>query len=318
MKIREKIGRYYYGKGTFGFIMKPMVFVYDIWRHHIMDEKTFIQNRFKRRMGYELNLDNPQTLNEKIQWLKLYDRTDLHTICADKIEVRNYVEQKIGKEHLIPMLLVTENVEDITYETLPESPFIIKTNHDSGSYKIIKDKNEVKNWKVLRQFFAKKLKTNFYYSSKEWQYKHIPPKILVERLLQSKDGEIPKDYKVHCFGGKPKYIQLDFDRGTEHHSRNWYDENWDKANFHWAIKLKSGKETLPNKFNVPKPPTLEKILKFAEILSEPFAYARVDFYSVEGKVYFGEITFHHDSGFRPIVPKEWDYKLGEMVRLPRK
>ncbi|WP_282164621.1 ATP-grasp fold amidoligase family protein [Cellulophaga baltica] len=318
MNIREELGKYYYEKGTVSFLLKPFVYVYDIYRHRIIGEKYFIKNRFRKRMGEKLDLSNPRTLNEKIQWLKLYNRTSLHTICADKIGVRTYVSDKIGKEYLVPLLMVTEDANDINHDNLPPSPFIIKTNHDSGSYKIIKNKDEVTNWNEIKLFFEKSLKSNFYYKSKEWQYKNIAPKILVESLLQTKDGEVPEDYKIHCFQGKPEYIQLDFDRGKDNQSRNWYDKNWNRADFHWSTKIKNGKQTLPNDYNVPKPSTLEKMLHFAAILSKPFPYVRVDFYSLNDKqVYFGEITFSHDSGFRPIIPKEWDLKLGDLVKLPK-
>ena len=317
MGIRSKLGKYYYDGGSYSYLAKPLVYLFDLYRHRIVNEKSFTENRFKRRMGYELDLENPKTLNEKIQWLKLYHRTPLHTICADKIAVREYVGEKIGKEYLVPLIMVTEDIQDISIDNLPNESFIIKTNHDSGSYKIIKDKNDIGDWNALRNFFSKSLKSNFYYKSKEWQYKNIPPKILVEKLLMTKEGNIPEDYKIHCFKGVPKYIQLDVDRGKDNHSRNWYNTNWERTEFHWSTKLKSGGETLPNDKEIPIPLTLETMLNFASVLSEPFPYVRVDFYSLDNqKVYFGEITFNHDSGFRPIIPKEWDYKLGDMVTLP--
>ncbi|MEP2060001.1 MAG: ATP-grasp fold amidoligase family protein [Maribacter litoralis] len=317
MDIRSKLGKYYYGGGTFSFLAKPLVYLFDLYRHRVVDEKSFTENRFKRRMGYDLDLNNPKTLNEKIQWLKLYNRTPLHTICADKIAVRDFVADKVGEEYLVPLILVTENVNDINFENLPDEPFIIKTNHDSGSYKIIKNKNDVDDWDKLRSFFVNSLKSNFYYKSKEWQYKNIPPKILVEKLLITEEGRIPEDYKIHCFKGEPKYIQLDVDRGTPNHSRNWYDVNWERTQFHWSTKLKTGGETLPNDLNIPRPRTLDVMIELARVLSDAFPYVRVDFYSLDDtKVYFGEITFNHDSGFRPIIPKEWDYKLGELVTLP--
>tara|TARA_R110002050_G_scaffold133268_3_gene255774 strand:+ start:4219 stop:6432 length:2214 start_codon:yes stop_codon:yes gene_type:complete len=317
MGIRSKLGKYYYGGGSFSYLAKPLVYLFDFYRHRIVKEKAFTENRFKRRMGYDLDLNNPRTLNEKIQWLKLYNRTPLHTICADKIAVRDYVADRVGAEYLVPLILVTENVNDINYENLPEEPFIIKTNHDSGSYKIVKDKNDINDWNELRRFFSKSLKSNFYYKSKEWQYKNIPPKILVEKLLITKNGRIPEDYKIHCFKGEPKYIQLDVDRGKPNHSRNWYDINWKRTQFHWSTKLKTGGETLPNNLNIPRPSTLDVMIELARVLSDAFPYVRVDFYSLDDtKVYFGEITFNHDSGFRPIIPKEWDYKLGELVTLP--
>lgn len=316
MNLRQKLGQYYYNRGLLSFFFKPIVFVYDIWRHRIISDEKFLKNRFKRRMGYKLDLKNPKTLNEKIQWLKLYDRTPLHTICADKIGVRNHVKNIIGQEYLVPLLDILDNPKELKHANMPNKPFIIKTNHDSGSYKIIRNKDDIKNWDKIRKFFNKSLNTNYYYKSKEWQYKNIPPKVFIEELLITKEGEIPKDYKFHCFNGSPEYIQLDFERGSENHSRNWYDKNWNRAEFHWAIKKKNGKETLPNNIDVPKPTSLNKMLELAKKLSEPFSYVRVDFYLVDEIIYFGEITFHHDSGFRPIIPMSWDYNLGNLVNLP--
>lgn len=306
MKFREKIGRYYYGKGTFGFIMKPLVFVYDLWRHRIMDERTFIQNRFKRRMGYELNLDNPKTLNEKIQWLKLYDRTSLHTIAADKYAVRNYVEEKIGKQYLIPLYYDTQRPSDINVENLPDLPVIIKTNHDSSGGIIVKDKSLV-NWKEIQDEFEKRLKKNFYYGSKEWQYKEIEPKIIVEKLLTTEEGNIPFDYKLHCFNGKLAFTQVDIDRQTNH-CRNLYDESWNFIECTW--KYKNGE-------NIQKPHEYELMRSLAETLAKDFIYVRVDFYCVKGKVYFGELTFHSESGNGIFTPKYFDEKFGNMLKLPK-
>ena len=316
MNIRKCLKKCYHNPGVFGFLLKPLGILYDVWRYRILSKETFTKNHFKRELGYKLDLKNPKTLNEKIQWLKLYDRTPLRTLCADKIAVREYVKEKIGEKHLVPLLIVTQNVNDLTYDHLPQSPFIIKTNHDSGSYKIVKDKDKVEDWEAIRVFFAKRLRANYYYKTKEWPYKNIPPKLLVETLLQTKEGKIPEDYKIHCFGGKPEYIQVDFDRGTEQHSRNWYDKCWNKAAFYCATMLESGKATLSNSIEIPSPPSLDKMLTFAAILSKPFAYVRIDFYAIEDKVYFGEMTFHHNSGFSRIVPFQWDEKLGDMVKLP--
>src|SRR5690606_23363872 len=137
---------HYYSKGTFSFLMAPIMFVYDLWRHRFLNEKKFLKNRFKRRMGYELNLDNPKALNEKIQWLKLYDRTPLHTIAADKFEVRSYIKNKIGEQYLVPLYFETKKPNDINSNTIPDIPVIIKTNHDSSGGIIIRDKESI-NWK---------------------------------------------------------------------------------------------------------------------------------------------------------------------------
>lgn len=304
-----------YNKNRFAqTVLKPFVETYHYITRKRYSDEQHIRKDFKKSFGYDVDLDNPVTLNEKIQWLKINDRTELHTKCADKIAVREYVKSIVGEEYLIPVLLITKEVNDLNSDNLPDIPFIIKTTHDSASYKIVWDKHKV-NWKDIRAYFKNRLNRDYYSLTKEWQYKNIEPKIIVEKLLLTDSGTTPDDYKFHCFHGKVKYIQLDLGRGSKHHARNWYDEKWEKAPFTWASDM-GGYETNPNEENIPKPKKIDTLIQVAEKLSSSFLYCRVDLYEHNDKIYFGEITFHHDSGFRPIEPKEWDKKLGDMLQLP--
>ena len=265
-------------------------------------------------MGKTLNLSNPVTLNEKINWLKLNDRRKIQTICADKVLVRDYIKDKIGEQYLVPLILVVKNANEIENEDLPEFPVIIKTNHDSGGVFMIRNKNTI-DLKPIRVKLNDRLRKNYYLKSKEWQYKNIKPRILVEKLLLTKSGDIPMDYKVHCFNGKAHLIQVDIGRGSESHFRNWYDTNWERQPFKWSSPKANNKRTDPADFDIDKPTSLSEMLELSNTLAQPFDYVRIDWYNVDGTLYFGEITFHHDSGYQPIVPEEWDVKLGNLVKL---
>lgn len=272
---------------------------------HPEDDKEFAKHHFHERMGYELNYDNPQTYNEKIQWLKIYDRTKLHTICADKFLVRDYVAKKIGDKYLIPLLFKTKDVEEIIPENIPDCPCIIKTNHDSGTYIFIKDKKN-QDWNVIQKRLKKAMAFNYYFNLREWQYKNIEPLVIVEKLLVQEDGSIPCDYKFHCANGKLLFIQVDSDRVTNH-SRNLYDSDWNLL----PIQFYEKNGSIDN-----RPHNLKDMIKLAETLSKAFSFARIDFYEVNKKVYFGEITFHPAAGFEKFTPNKWDLIFGKKITLP--
>ena len=286
-----------------GILIYPIKKAYD-FKLRLMPDDLYIKKIFKKRLGYELNLEYPVTLNEKIQWLKINDRTELHTICADKYAVRKYIKKKIGGQYLIPLLYSTVNPSDIISKNLPDEPFIIKTNHDSGSVTIVKNKSEIE-WIKVQKELSLALKKNFYYLGREWQYKNIKPRIVVEKLLLTDENKIPDDYKIHCFNGKVAFIQVDTDR-FESHRRNLYNPEWQLLDCEWLYK--KGRE-------VKKPNNLNKMKKLAEKLSEDFIYVRVDFYSLNDDIFFGELTFHTESGWGKFSSKEWDEKFGEMLKI---
>ncbi|REE25794.1 teichuronopeptide biosynthesis TupA-like protein [Winogradskyella pacifica] len=294
-----------YRKSNIGYtILRPFYKLYELVLRLIPD-KIIIKNSFKKHMGYNLDLENPQTLNEKMNWLKLYNRKDLQTLVADKYKVRTYVEEKIGSEFLIPLLYHTKNSKDLIPENLPESDFIIKTNHDSSGGLIVRDKTQL-DWNSVRKRFKHLLKENHYYSTREWQYKNIEPRIVVEKLLTNEDGSIPIDYKLHCFNGELSFIMIDFDRHGDLRTRNLYDRNWNLIPCNWGRPY--GKE-------LKKPENLDEMIRVAEILAKDFTYVRVDFYLVKGKIFFGEITFHHASGFQAFIQKDYDYKFGKQLKI---
>jgi len=243
--------------------------------------------------------------NEKTQWLKLYERTPLHTLCADKYAVREYIKAVVGEQYLVPLLFYTENVDDLTPENLPDIPFIIKTTHDSSGSVIVTNKKEV-DWQAIRKKMKKKLAFNFYYRSREWQYKHIKPAIVVEKLLEDNHGEVP-EFSMHCFNGKVKLIRVYVDKDG---AAIFYDLDWNVQPTFWLPKKKK-----PHR-EIERPKSIDKMIEIAERFASPFSYVRVDFYDIDGKIYCGEITFHHIAGFQPFKDEALNVKLGEMIRLP--
>ncbi len=270
-----------------------------------LSDKKLLELKYYRKFKKSLNLKNPKTFNEKIQWLKLNDRTPLHTLCADKLKVRDYIKELLGEKYLIPLFLSTKNVEDITPDNLPNYPVIIKTNHDSGTYFIIKNK-ENQNWEEIRAKLSKSLKTNYYSAGREWQYKNIEPFIIVEKLLLTNDLKIPQDLKFHCFNGKVKFIQVDIDR-QDNHRRSLFNTEWDLLNFGLCY---------PSGISIEKPKNLELLLLLAEKIASKFDFSRIDFYELGDKIYFGEITFHPESGFGVFYPEEKDLEYGDLLKLP--
>ncbi|MEI6865952.1 ATP-grasp fold amidoligase family protein [Flavicella sp.] len=271
------------------------------------EDEKFIKSSFKSIFTYSLDLDKPVTFNEKLQWLKLNDRKDLHTICADKLLVRNYVSEKIGDKYLIPLIFSTKKISDISPKILPDYPTIIKTNHDSGSTFIIRDKKEY-NWKELKEKLKASLHNNFYFASREWPYKNIPPRIIVEKLLIQKNGKVPNDYRFYCTKGKVNYIQLEIERESSH-SRNIYDLDWN------ILHITRG--DIPSSKKIAKPRKLKEMISLCKKLSSPFIFARVDLYYInDEKIFFGEITFYPGGALTKFHPNKWDKIFGDMIHLP--
>jgi hypothetical protein len=269
----------------------------------VSDEK-FIAKKFYEKLGYKVNFKSPKTLNEKISALKLYWQDDLLTIAADKFKVRDYIKNKIGEKYLIPMVFSTQNVNDLKSENLPDYPIIIKTNHNSGGVLIVQNTQNV-NWRKVKQRFKILLRENHFYSTREWQYKNIESRIVVEKLLLDKNGNIPPDYKLHCFNGKLSFVQVDSDR-HKNHKRVLYDADWRKIPCKWVYD---------NSFENPKPPAFMKMKELAEIIAKDFIYVRVDLYNLEEKIFFGELTFHSESGYGKFTPKSFDNSFGELLDI---
>lgn len=271
------------------------------------DLPELLKKWYKKRTGKILNLENPQTFNEKIQWLKLYDNSPLKTRLADKYLVREWIEEKIGKDYLIPLLGVWDNFDEIDFDKLPDK-FVLKANHGCAWNIIVKDKSKFDKKKAKKKF-DKWMKRNYAYKAGfEMQYKDIPPKITAEAFISDSKGEL-NDYKILCFNGKPQFIWIDQGRYT-HRTENIYDTKWNLQPF--LLTYENSKE------EVPPPKNLEKMIELAEILSKDFALVRVDFYNVDGKIYFGEMTFTSASGVDVFKPEEYNLKLGQMLELPKK
>lgn len=260
---------------------------------------------YKRNLGKTLHLDNPQTFNEKIQWIKLYDHNSSYTALVDKVKVKKYVSDKIGTEHVIPTYLVVKNANDINFDELPEQ-FVIKCNHDSGSAIICKDKDAIDIPYIVRTM-NKQVRKNYYWNGREWAYKNVEPCILVEKYIKDVNHDDLYDYKIFCFDGVPRMIQVDIDRNTNH-KRNLYTTEW---------KLIEGYICYPNdpQREIQRPEKLDQMLQYAAKLSEGIPEARIDFYYVEGEILFGEITLYHGGGQERIFPPELAQQMGDWIDL---
>ena len=264
--------------------------------------------------GRDVNFEDPQTLNEKIQWLKLNFRKDIQTVLADKYEARKYFAQHFGEQYLVPLLFETTDWRDITMDNIPDEPCIIKSNHTSGTYQIIRDKSKI-HINELKAKCIDWLNMDYYKMSREWQYKNIKRRIIIEKLLQTKDGTIPNDYKLHYINGKLEFVYCSVGRETEN-KRNIYDADWNPLYFSWVEPFKDASTVRGSE--IPAPASFEKMKEIGYEIAKMFAYVRVDFYDVDGKLYIGEITFHHGGGFDVFVPAEYDLIYGKKLMLPNR
>ncbi len=273
-----------------------------------LPDRTYIRMLYYVRLGKKCDLSCPKSFNEKLNWMKLYDRNPLYTKMADKLAVRDIVKEKLGEEYLIPLIGSWKKTADIDTGSLPEQ-FVLKCTHDSASVVICKDKKSFDFEEAFRKL-EKSLSTNYFYPAREWVYKDIPPRIVAEEYMTDESGTELKDYKIFCFNGKPELIQVDFGRFT-HHERNLYSTDWELL-----------KETFEYPGNpehlIERPENLEEMLSFAAKLSEGIPSVRTDFYSIRGKTYFGEITFYQEGGFGHFSSEEFENKLGELIELPEK
>ena len=296
--------KYFYHKTTIGhLLLSPIKYLYDIYHRHILPEKLYIKRTFKNVLGYNLNLKNPKTFNEKIQWLQLNNRKLLHTLCTDKYIVRNYVKDKIGEQYLVPLILQTYNPAEIIPENLPDFPCIIKTNHDCGGHIIVKDKFKV-NWKNVQNILKKSLKDNFYYRSREWQYKNIEPCIIVEKLLLDNQLNAPFEYRYFCANGKVAFSVI-LDRHANSKIK-FYDPNWNIIPY----GIQNDIIDRPKNLSI-----LKKMQSLAEVLAKDFSFVRVDLYNVRRDIYFSELTFSPSAGYEVFDPPKWDRIFGDKLIL---
>jgi hypothetical protein len=280
-----------------------MNFIYKI------NPKLDLKILFKLKTGYNLNLDKPTTYNEKLQWIKLYDNNPLIPQCADKYAVRKYIMDCDCGEILNDLLWHGFNAEDIPFDELPQQ-FVIKVTHGSGFNIICKNKDKINREKTIRKLNSW-LKSKFIPCYGEWFYGVVKPRIIVEKYLNEEGFEVPIDYKVFCFNGEPKIIDVHTGRYNEH-IRNLYDLEWN------IIKDTSIGYQSKNSMVIEKPEQLSRLLEYSRKLSSNFIHSRVDFYIVNKKIYFGEITFTNGAGFSKIVPHSFDQKMGSWMSLPNK
>lgn len=276
--------------------------------HDAMGDEAFLRKKFRVVMGKDLQLTSPVTFNEKLQWLKLHDRRPEYTMMADKYAVRDYIAHKLGEEHLIPLLGVWDDPDDIDFETLPDQ-FVLKCNHNSGlGMCICKDKSAL-DVKKVRKELRKGLRQDYYLTGREWPYKNIPRKILCEKYMTDMGRELV-DFKVHNFNGEPKLILVCQDRFSQTGlTEDFFTPQWE----HLPMK----RPGIPNASQpIPKPEQLERMLELARQLSKGIPFVRTDFYVIEGQIYFGEFTFSPASGLTPFEPKDWDETLGSWLALP--
>lgn len=270
-----------------------------------LPDEQYLKLVFKAELGYPLNLEKPSTYNEKLQWLKIYDRRPEYIVYADKWKVRDYIEKTLGREYLVPVIGVYEKSEDIPWDKLPNR-FALKCNHASGTNIICTDKTKL-DYKQASQKIDKWMRYNAFWMGREWCYKEIKPCIICEEFLESNDGNTPDDYKFMCFNGEPKLIQVHHDRFGDH-TLDFMDINWRKTGIVQGPR-NSDKA-------IPKPASFDEMKKIAETLSKDMYYARIDMYTINNEVKFGEITMYPTSGFSPFESIDTDNMLGSWIKLP--
>ena len=277
----------------------------------ILPDEKYAQWFHKLYTGKGLNLKEPRYFDEKIWWLKLNNRDPLLTQCSDKHAVRDYVKEKGFKDILIPQVGLYNNAKEIPFDQYIDEVIIKCTSGSGENYIFTPGKINDTNMIVKRMNYA--LKQNPYWYSREWNYKNIDRKITVEKIIRDKNGKLPTDYKFMCFNGEPKLLFLDIGLIDEN---NIYNHNYPRNIYDMDFNLMPFKETRDNYLgDINKPDNWEKMIEIAKCLSEPFPFCRVDLYNVDGKIYFGEITFYHGGGCNDIQPEEWDLKLGSWIDI---
>lgn len=272
-------------------------------------DERYLKLIYRMKMGKRPDLKNPKTYNEKLQWLKLHDRKPEYTRMVDKYEVKSYVGERIGQEYIIPTFGVWERFDDIDFDSLPDQ-FVLKCTHDSGGLVICRDKSKL-DMEAARAKLEKSLKNNYYQQGREWPYKNVKPRILAEQYMEDAETAELRDYKFFAFDGSVKAMFIATERGNAETETKF--DFFDREFQH--LPFTNGH---PNADICPKKPqNLELMLELAEKLSQNIPQVRVDFYEANGKVYFGEITFFHWSGFMPFEPEEWDTVFGNWITLPK-
>lgn len=295
------------------FISDPIKYLYFLSARFIGDneqrEIEYLKRMFKHMVKEELDFDNPVSFNQKIQWLKLYNRNPEYTKLVDKYEFKLYVEEKLGNGYTFPTLGVWDSFDDIDFDKLPKQ-FVLKCTHDSGGLVICQNKEKL-DIDAARKKIQHCLKRNYFTNSREWLYKNVKPRIIAEPLMVDSTGEELRDYKFMCFGGTVRCIFTCTDRYSPGGLKvTFFDTNWQRMPFERHYHA-DPKEVL-------KPNSYDEMLRISEELSKGIPFVRVDFYEINGQPYLGEMTFFPGGGMEEFTPREWDEKLGEWIELPPK
>lgn len=288
-----------------------IIYKYFSW---LLSDKQYVKAQFLYTFGYPLDLESPKTFCEKLQWLKLYDRNPKYTTMVDKYEVKKYVAEIIGEEYIIPTLAVWDKPQDIDWNTLPNQ-FVLKTTHGGGGNGVIicKEKELLDKRAIIKQLESS-LDKDLYKEFREWPYKDVPKRIIAEKFMAPEKSPAPNDlpdYKFFCFDGKVKFFKVDFGRFVEHHA-NYYSPEGELLEFG-----EQGLEPDPN-YLIELPNNLKEMISMAEKLSANEPFIRVDLFNVNGKIFFGELTFYPASGFGSLTPNIWNLRIGDMILLKTK
>lgn len=288
------------------FLRKPHGWFFFLASRGLTDwipDEPYLRLLFRFSHGYALDLDHPKTINEKIQWLKLYDRRPLYTLLSDKLAVKDYVAQRLGEDYVIPRIAGPwKSAAEIDFDALP-GQFVLKCTHDSGGFAICRDK-ELFDREAARDMLARRLGRNYYYIQREWTYRDVPPRVFAEKYIP--DCAL-FDYKVMCFSGQPRLIQMHKNRFGAY-TQDFYDTDWKPLDFSLGLPHSAAPD--------PRPPFLDELLDLSRQLGAGLPHVRLDWYRADGRLYFGEFTFYDGSGLDPYVPTGFDRLFGDMLDLP--
>lgn len=299
-------------------VLRDVPVIHPLWRRFLLWHRSRLRpDQYPKALkrlyadgtGETLDLENPKTFGEKIQWLKLYDNPPIKTVLADKYRVRQWVSEKIGDDHLIPLLGTWENADDIDFNALPDQ-FALKANHGSGTNIIVKDKREL-DIKKTKKTLNKWLKSDYSLMGFELHYKHIPPMVIAEKYIENIDGDV-YDYKFYCFHGEPRYCLIIIGRHAEQR-RAVVDMNFEITSLTIGTQRVGAFPEVD--LSSAKPENYGRMVTLARTLCEGLKFVRVDFYNVRGKIYFGEMTFHPMGGMGKILPREYETVLGDLILL---
>ena len=285
---------------------KILIYTFNKNLYKFFKDKIFLKLKYKLVMNKELDLENPKTFNEKLQWLKLYDRNPEYTKMVDKYEAKQYVASIIGEEYIIPTLGIYDKFDDIDFSKLPNE-FVMKPTHDSGTVIVCKDKSKL-DIKECRKKINKALKRNYYYVHREWPYKNVKPRIIIEKYIVDENNEL-LDYKFSCFNGYVDNVMVCIDRKINDTKFYFFNRNWE------LLRINKRGIEAPVNFQLPKVKNMEKMFRITEKLSKDLKYNRIDLYNVDGKIYFGEFTFFPQAGFEINLTKDADKYMGDLIKL---